>query len=68
MVAWAVLKHPFVLNPAVFESAPAIYIPADFWPRLLNDESLRDFDDLAKLVIGCELIAALDGMEVQPRK
>jgi len=38
-------------------------IPADFWLRLLNDRALRNCDDLEKLVIGCELIAAIDGVE-----
>jgi hypothetical protein len=36
------------------------YISGDFWLRLLNDEQLSACDDLEKLVIGCEIIAALD--------
>ena len=31
-----------------------------FWERLLNDQDLRDCAPLEKLLIGCELIAALD--------
>jgi hypothetical protein len=63
-----VLNHIFVLNPAVFAPAPAkciSNIPADFWLWLLNDEAFRDWEDLEKLVIGCELIAAIDAGEPQ---
>ena len=35
-------------------------IAADFWIRIIRDEQLRDCDDLKKLLVGCELIAALD--------
>ena len=57
------LKHGFVLNPALFEPASAKDLPADFWLWLLNDDALSDCDDLEKLVIGCELIAAIDAGE-----
>jgi len=32
----------------------------NFWQRILKDQALRDLDDLAKLIIGCEIVAALD--------
>lgn len=32
----------------------------NFWQRILEDQALRDLDDLAKLIIGCEIVAALD--------
>jgi len=35
-------------------------IATDFWIRIFRDEQLRDCDDLKKLLVGCELIAALD--------
>lgn len=35
-----------------------------FWQRLLNDDALADCGDLEKIVIGCELIAALDDAEL----
>ena len=38
--------------------------PSDFWVRLLNNEQLRDCNDLEKLVIGCEIIAALDAADL----
>jgi hypothetical protein len=36
----------------------------DFWLRILHDEELRDCDDLQKLLAGCEIIAALDGVDL----
>jgi hypothetical protein len=35
-----------------------------FWERLLNDQELRDCAPLEKLLVGCELIAALDDGEL----
>jgi hypothetical protein len=35
-----------------------------FWERILNDEQLRDLDNLEKLLAGCEIIAALDGIDL----
>jgi hypothetical protein len=35
-------------------------IAANFWSRIFRDEQLRDCDDLKKLLVGCELIVALD--------
>ena len=49
-----------MLNPAIVEPAKSNSISSDFWLRLLNDEQLSACDDLEKLVIGCEIIAALD--------
>ena len=56
------LKTTQMLNPAVVDFANPKPPRADFWNHLVNDESLRDCDDLEKLVIGCELIAALDAV------
>jgi hypothetical protein len=36
----------------------------NFWERIFNDEQLRDCNDLEKLVVGCELIAALDHVDL----
>ena len=35
-----------------------------FWERLLSEEELQDCASLEKLLVGCELIAALDGIEL----
>ena len=63
-VAHAVLKERSMLNPAVVEPLDAKPSRGDFWLRLLNDKALRNCDDLEKLVIGCEIIAALDTVEM----
>ena len=39
-------------------------VTPNFWTRFLNDEALTQCSDLEKLVAGCELIAALDGVEL----
>jgi hypothetical protein len=36
----------------------------DFWRRILSDEQLRDCDDLQKLLVGCEIIAAVDSVDL----
>ena len=35
-----------------------------FWKRILNDEKLRECDNLEKLLAGCEIIAVLDGRDL----
>jgi hypothetical protein len=63
-VACALLKGGFMINPAVVKPAKPSELLEGFWLRLFNDEELRDCDDLEKIVIGCELIAALDAVEL----
>jgi hypothetical protein len=53
-----------MLNPAIVEPAKSNVISGDFWSRLLSNEDLREFDDLEKLVIGCEIIAVLDAEDL----
>ena len=36
----------------------------NFWRRILEDRALRDLDNLAKLIIGCEIIVALDDVSL----
>ena len=35
-----------------------------FWSRLLKDESMQALSDFERLVTGCEIIAALDDLEL----
>ena len=64
-VACAVLRKSDVLNPTLVIESRKRNSPADtFWFRIVTDESLRDCDDLQKLVIGCEIIAALDAVDL----
>jgi hypothetical protein len=53
-----------MLNPASLVSIDTKDANADFWLRFLKDEALHDCDDLEKIVIGCELIAALDSVHL----
>ena len=57
-------KTSSMLNPAILESASATNVPANFWLRFLNDRALNDCNDLEKLLIGCELIAAVDAVDM----
>jgi hypothetical protein len=64
VLARALLKNAAMLNPAVLESARMANAPSDFWLRLFNNEALNDCDDLEKLIVGCEIIAALDAVDL----
>ena len=35
-----------------------------FWQRLLREEELQSCEPLEKLLVGCEIIAALDGVDL----
>ena len=35
-----------------------------FWQRILNDGALDDCADLEKLLAGCEIIAAVDDLDL----
>jgi hypothetical protein len=52
-----------MLIPASLLESPKIEA-SDFWERLLRDEELRHCDNLQKLLVGCEIIAALDGVDL----
>ena len=56
-------KGVSMLNPAVIESHPTPAVD-NFWVRILTDEELGQCDDLQKLLVGCEIIAALDAVEL----
>lgn len=54
-----------MLIPETFIESKENTIPVmDFWLRILSDEELRDCDNLQKLLAGCEIIAALDGVDL----
>ena len=53
-----------MLNPAVIESQPTRPAAENFWFRILTDEELGGCDDLQKLLVGCEIIAALDAVDL----
>ena len=37
---------------------------ASFWQRILSDGSLQNCEDLEKLLAGCEIIAAVDDLDL----
>lgn len=53
-----------MLNPAIVESHATRSPADDFWFRILTHEELGDCDDLQKLLVGCEIIAALDAVDL----
>ena len=60
-----VAKKIAMLIPAtLIESSQTKNVPSDFWLRIFRDEELRDCDNLQKLLVGCEIIAALDGVDL----
>jgi hypothetical protein len=61
-MARALLKGEIMLNPA--ESHATRSVAENFWFRILTDEELGDCDDLQKLLVGCEIIAALDAVDL----
>ena len=64
-VARAVLKKSDMLIPeTLIESRESKIEASDFWKRILLDEELRHCDNLQKLLAGCEIIAALDGVDL----
>ena len=63
-VARALLKEQGMLNPAVIESNATRSVAENFWFRILTDKELGDCDDLQKLLAGCEIIAALDAVDL----
>jgi hypothetical protein len=52
-----------VINPTVL-SLPHDISLANFWQRILADNSLQDCADLEKILAGCEIIAALDDLDL----
>ncbi len=52
-----------ILTPD-FQRDPAAPTPLSFWQRLLEEEELQSCDPLEKLLVGCEIIAALDGVDL----
>jgi hypothetical protein len=53
-----------MLNPAVLVSSKTKIAGTNFWFQLLRNEELQNCDDLQKLVIGCEIIAAVDAVDL----
>ncbi len=64
MLAHPVLKR---LRVNTVQAAPEITrndTATTFWARLLQDESMHGLSDLERLLTGCEIIAALDDLDL----
>ena len=55
-------KWKDVINPS--HSERHSLAESTFWQRLLFDGALQQCEDLEKLLVGCEIIAALDDLEL----
>jgi hypothetical protein len=52
-------------NPVdLFGQSELHVVTPTFWTRILNDEELRECNNLEKLLAGCEIIAVLDGRDL----
>ncbi|MEO8353105.1 MAG: hypothetical protein ABI680_15350 [Chthoniobacteraceae bacterium] len=47
-----------------FSLESSVQQPLSFWERLAEKEELQECEALEKLLIGCEIIAALDGVDL----
>ena len=54
------------MNPStdLFRQSQCRLTPPNFWERILKDDALSGCDDMEKLLVGCEIIAALDGVDL----
>ena len=62
-LAHAVLKRDGVITTPLF-STTSRALTADFWTQVLCHKSMEPLSDLERLVTGCEIIAALDDLEL----
>jgi hypothetical protein len=53
-----------VIKPTLHTASSDNTSAAAFWQRILCDGSLQNCNDLEKLLAGCEIIAALDDLEL----
>ena len=58
------LNRTSVINPTHFTDTAANTSGLNFWQRILNDGALENCADLEKLLAGCEIIAAVDDLEL----
>ena len=63
MVAQRLLNYSFVINPTL-RSNSTENSSIGFWQRILNDGALDNCADLEKLLAGCEIIAAVDDLDL----
>ncbi len=60
----ATAKAKRVINPTLLTDTAERNSSIAFWQRILNDGALDNCDPLEKLLAGCEIIAAVDDLEL----
>ena len=64
-MACPLLNHLFMNSRAdFFGDSHFRTTPPAFWERIINDDQLDGCDDLEKLLVGCEIIVALDRVDL----
>ncbi len=63
-MARLLLNHRSVINPTQFTATAASNSGINFWQRISNDGALEDCAALEKLLAGCEIIAAVDDLDL----
>ncbi len=63
-MAHVLLNTASVINPTQFTATAGNSTGVNFWQRIVNDGALEDCDALEKLLAGCEIIAAVDDLEL----
>jgi hypothetical protein len=66
ILARAVLNEKGVDNRCALANPLIRSEPPGFWEQLLTDHSLDGLPDLEKLLAGCEIIVALDDLDLLP--
>ena len=57
-------KYSVVINPTLRSTSSPENTVVAFWQRIFNDGALQECGDLEKLVTACELIAAVDDLDL----
>ena len=64
-MAYSMLKSSRMHNPAdLFVPSSLQRAPRSFWERIFTDHELDGCDNLEKLLAGCEIIAAVDRVDL----
>ena len=63
-LARLLLNYSSVINPTQFTDVAGNNTGVNFWQRILNDGALEDCGALEKLLAGCEIIAAVDDLDL----
>jgi hypothetical protein len=60
----AAAREASVINPTLLPAPAQTSNITNFWQHILGDNTLQNCNDLEKLLAGCEIIAALDDLDL----